>query len=102
MDDSEPIYDVFEALDLAEPETLVAISNLASRIIKTIASRDLSDVEAAELAGCSLSRIDRIHRADLDGFTIDELCRYLVALGQDVRIAVETADTDEAHLRVLG
>ncbi len=41
-------------------------------------------------------------RAKLDGFTIDELCRYLVSLGQNVHIAVESSDASGAHLRVVG
>jgi predicted XRE-type DNA-binding protein len=102
MNSSEPIYNVFHALGVEDSESLTAVSVLASKIIKTIQARNLSDAVAAEIAGCPPSRIDQICRADLADFTLDELCRYLVALGQNVSIAVEASDTSEAHLKVVG
>ncbi len=102
MDSSESIYNIFETLGLENAEALMAVSVLASKIVKAKEARGLSDTEAAELAGCTPMRIDQICRADLDGFTIDELCRYLVSLGQNVHIAVESSDASGAHLRVVG
>lgn len=102
MDSSKPIYNVFDALGLENSEALIAVSVLASKIIKIIEARGLSDVQASEIAGCAPSRIDQICRAELADFTMDELCRYLVALGQNVSIAVESADASEAHLKVVG
>ncbi len=102
MNKSEPVYNVFEALGFVNVEEMTARANLASKIIGVVRVRGLSCEAAAELVGCAAVRIEQVCNADLDDFTIDELCRYLVALGQDVQIAVKpTADT-EAHLCVTG
>lgn len=102
MDRPLPVYNVFEALDVPDAEELAARADLAAKIIGVIQERQLTYADAADAIGCERVRIERICNADLDGFTMDELCRYLVALGQDVQIAVKPAAEADAHLCVLG
>ena len=93
------MYNVFEALKLPNAEELAARANLAAKIISVVEGRGMSHESVASRVGCAPARIEQVCNADLDDFTIDELCRLLVALGQSVEIVVIPADSD-AHISV--
>jgi hypothetical protein len=42
----------------------------------------------------------QLHAVEFDDVTIDELCRYLVALGHGVKISVAPIPNQDAHLTV--
>ena len=97
---AEEIDNIFDALDLENGEAEAARCALAGRIFGIGRERNLSDEALAKSIGCSTDRLAQLHAIEFDDFTIDELCRYLVALGHGVRIVVEP--TEEAHLTIAG
>lgn len=100
MNIPETFENVFEALSLPGPEELSAKAELAAKLIDVIRARDLSYEDAAKIIGTRDSRVKKVCCAELDDFTINELCRFLVALGQDIEIGVREAVAAPAHLSV--
>lgn len=98
--EAEIVDDVFVALGFDNPEAEMARCELVSRIFHIGDNRGLNDEELARLAGCPPKRLAQLRSIDFDDVTIDELCRYLVALGHGVRIFVEPELHAEAHLTV--
>lgn len=96
----EGFQNVFDALGLPGAEELSAKAELAAKFIDVVRERGLSYEDAANEVGSTPSRVAMICCADLDDFTIDELCRFLVALGQNVEIGVRRAVAAPAHLSV--
>lgn len=96
----EVVTNIFEALDLPYADEEMARCELVSKIFHIGDDRGLNDRELARLAGCTPKRMAQLRSIDFDDVTIDELCRYLVALGHGVRIVVEPELRTEAHLTV--
>ncbi len=96
----EVVRNIFEALDLPNAEGETARCELVGRIFKIGRDRSLSDRQLAELAGCTYERMAQLHAVEFDDVTIDELCRYLVALGHGVQISVAPIPNQDAHLTV--
>jgi predicted XRE-type DNA-binding protein len=90
---------VFADLDFAEPEEELARAALAHRIATIIEDRGLTQAEAAAIMGVNQPKVSELVRGHLEGFSLERLARYLIALGQDVEIVVRPA-RDEGHLRV--
>ena len=85
---------VFQDLNLAQPEELLAKAELVHRICETIAERKLSQVKAAAVLGIDQPKISALMRGKLEGFSIDRLFRFLNALGRDVEIVIRPARQD--------
>lgn len=96
----EIVANIFEALDLPNADEETARCELVGRIFKTGRERHLSDQQLADLAGCTYERMAQLHAVEYDDLTIDELCRYLVALGHEVHISVAPVPIQDAHLTV--
>lgn len=96
----EVVTNIFEALDLPNAEGETARCELVGRIFRIGRDRNLSDRQLAELAGCTYERMAQLHAVEFDDVTIDELCRYLVALGHGVQISVASIPNQDAHLTV--
>ena len=90
---------VFTDLGFAEPEEELARAALAHRIATIIEDRGLTQAEAAVIMGVNQPKVSELVRGHLEGFSLERLARYLIALGQDVEIVVRPA-RDEGHLRV--
>jgi predicted XRE-type DNA-binding protein len=90
---------VFADLGFAEPEEELARAALAHRIATIIEDRGLTQVEAAAIMGVNQPKVSELVHGHLEGFSLERLARYLIALGQDVEIVVRPA-RDEGHLRV--
>jgi predicted XRE-type DNA-binding protein len=90
---------VFADLGFAEPEEELARAALAHRIATIIEDRRLTQAEAAAIMGVIQPKVSELVRGHLEGFSLERLARYLIALGQDVEIVVRPA-RDEGHLRV--
>jgi predicted XRE-type DNA-binding protein len=99
---AEIVDNVFEALGFDNPEEEMVRCELVSKIFHIGDDRGLNDKELARLAGCTQKRMAELRAIDFDDVTIDELCRYLVALGNDVRIVVAPKLEVGAHLSVVG
>ncbi|MCF6284004.1 MAG: helix-turn-helix domain-containing protein [Candidatus Hydrogenedentes bacterium] len=100
MSNSEPIHNVFDALGLEDAEETIAKCDLAVCIFRIGEERKLTDAALAEIVGCLPERMALLHATEVDDFSIEELSRYLVALGQNVRITVEPTRESEAHFCV--
>lgn len=99
---TEPVVvqNIFDMLGLPGVEELSAKAELAAKFIDVFRERGLSYEEAAAVIGTHASRVKMVCCADLDELTIDELCHWLVAMGQDVEIAVRSARDAVAHISV--
>jgi predicted XRE-type DNA-binding protein len=84
-----PNDNVFAALNLPDADEWLAKAELARAIQKEIESRALTQIEAAAALGGAQSDISNLARGRLAGYSMERLCRFLTALGQDVRIVVQ-------------
>lgn len=77
---------VFKDLGLPDAEELLAKAKLANAIASIIEDGDLTQQQAARIAGTSQAKISDVVRGNLDQFTIDRLFKMLMAFDRDVRI----------------
>lgn len=77
---------VFKDLGFPNAEEMLAKAELAHQINRTIKDRNLTQKQAARIAGTSQAKISDVVRGNLGQFTIDRLIKMLMAFDQDVRI----------------
>jgi predicted XRE-type DNA-binding protein len=82
---------VFADLRLPNPPEALAKAQLAQQISDAIASRGLTQAQAAELLGLDQPKISALVRGKLSGFSTDRLFRFLNDLGQEIEIVVRPA-----------
>jgi predicted XRE-type DNA-binding protein len=92
---------VFADLGLPNPEELLAKAELAHKITVLIRKRGLTQAQAAKLLGVDQPKVSALIRGRLTGFSIERLMRFLLHLGQDIKITVEAAPRNRANARVL-
>jgi predicted XRE-type DNA-binding protein len=92
---------VFADLGLPNPEELLAKAELANKITVLIRKRGLTQAQAAKLLGVDQPKISYLIRGRLAGFSIERLMRFLLLLGQDIKISVEAAPRNRSQARVL-
>jgi len=90
---------VFADLGLANPEEALAKAELALRIAELIRARGLTQKQAAELLHVDQPKVSALVRGQLAGFSLERLMRFLLLLGQDIRITVQKRA--RARARVL-
>jgi predicted XRE-type DNA-binding protein len=92
---------VFADLELPDAEKRYAKAMISRAIAKEIDARGLTQAEAAELFGTTQPKVSAVVRGQLSGFSMDRLFRFLTALGMDVRLEVQPAETNsQGHLLV--
>ncbi len=79
---------VFADLGVSNPEEALAKAELANKISVLIRERKLTQTKAAELLGIDQPKVSMLLRGRLTGFSIERLMRFLMLLGQDIRISV--------------
>jgi predicted XRE-type DNA-binding protein len=92
---------VFADLGVPNPEEALAKAELASKIAALIRERNLTQAKAAKLLGIDQPKVSNLLRGYLTGFSIERLMRFLLLLGQDIRITVEAAPRKRSQARVL-
>ncbi len=92
---------VFADLELPNPEELMAKALLSISIERAMEEKKLSNTAAAELMQCTEADLSRVLRGDLSDFSMEQLFRFLNALGMDVHIAVSPKPEEQAEARVL-
>jgi predicted XRE-type DNA-binding protein len=94
---------VFADLGLPNPDELLIKAELAHQIAESIAARQLTQTEAAELLGIDQPKVSALMRGKLSGFSIERLFRFLNALGSDVeiRLIVNSQPDLHAQTRIL-
>jgi predicted XRE-type DNA-binding protein len=91
---------VFADLGLPDAEEALAKAELAHKISVVIRERRLTQARAAALLGVDQPKISALIRGRLAGFSIERLLRFLVALGQDIRITVQACPPSRSRARV--
>src|SRR5260370_20906045 len=81
---------VFRDLGLPDADLLQAKADLMHRISVLIGKRGLSQVKAAEVLGITQPKISALLHGLLEGFSMDRLVRFLIALDHDVSISVRS------------
>ncbi len=79
---------VFEDIGLADAGEHLVKAKLVLKIDVLMRDRGLKQVEAAALLGVKQPDVSKMLRGDFRQFSVERLMRFLVALGQDVEIAV--------------
>ncbi len=92
---------VFADLGLQNAEELLAKAELAHKITILIAEKKLTQVQAAKLLGIDQPKISYLMRGRLSGFSLERLMRFLLLLGQDIKITVQAAPRNRSKARVL-
>ena len=92
---------VFADLGLPNPEELLAKAELASKISVLIRERNLTQAKAAKLLGIDQPKVSMLLRGRLTGFSLERLMRFLMLLGQDIKITVQAAPPTQPRARVL-
>ena len=85
--------------DAAERQTKTRLALALNRIIKDQA---LKQVDAARLLGVPQPKVSALVNYRLDGFSVEKLMAFIVALGRDVEIIVRPRRGDaKARVSVL-
>lgn len=80
---------VFADLGLPNPEEMLVKAELASKIGEIIETRNLTQMDAAEILGIDQPKVSALIRGKLAGFSTERLFKFLNALGSDVEISVK-------------
>lgn len=80
---------VFADLGLPNPEEMLVKAELASKIGEIIDTRNLTQIDAAEILGIDQPKVSALIRGKLSGFSTERLFRFLNALGSDIEISVK-------------
>lgn len=75
-------FDVFEAEEMAVKSDFISVVGLA------IKKRGLTQAQAAKLCGTHQTTLSKVLSGKLDSITLDQLTKWIIALGGDVKISV--------------
>ena len=93
---------VFADLGLPDPGERQTKTRLALVLNHIIKDRSLKQAEAAMLLGVPQPKVSALVDYRLDGFSVEKLVDFIVALGRDVEIVVRPRRGDaEARVSVL-
>ena len=91
---------VFRDLGISNPEEALAKAELAAKIATLIESKGLTQVSAAKLLGIDQPKVSALLRGRLAGFSFERFMRFLLMLGQDIKITVQPAPRSRTRARV--
>ncbi len=91
---------VFRDLGISNPEEALAKAELAAKIAALIENKNLTQIAAAKLLGIDQPKVSALLRGRLTGFSIERLMRFLLLLGQDIKITVQPAPRSRSKARV--
>jgi predicted XRE-type DNA-binding protein len=92
---------VFADIGVRDPEDSLVRARLAKEIAEIIRSKGLRQNEIAERLGVDQSKVSKLVRGRISGFTSDRLLRYLNALGCNVKIEVSRAEAVHTRGKVV-
>lgn len=92
---------VFADLGLPNPEEALAKAELAHKITVLIRERGLTQIQAAKLLGVDQPKVSALIRGRLAGFSLERLMRFLMLLGQDIKITVQASPSSRSRACVL-
>jgi predicted XRE-type DNA-binding protein len=79
---------VFADIGVRDPEDSLVRAKLAKQIVEIIEKKGLRQSEIADILGVDQSKVSKLVRGRISGFTSDRLLRFLNRLGCDVKIEV--------------
>jgi len=79
---------VFADLGLPDAAELQTKARLGVAICRIVEQKRLTQAQIADLLGISQPKVSTLLRYKLEGYSVERLMRFLVALGQDVEIVV--------------
>lgn len=92
---------VFADLVLPDPDEHLIKAGLVAKIDQIIRERGLTQSKTASTIGIDQPKVSAMLAGQFRGYSVERLMRFLVALGQDVEIAVKPAKRGTAaELRV--
>src|SRR5664280_2145721 len=92
---------VFADLELPGAEELLVKAELAHKVISILRERRLTQAQAATILGVDQPKISALNRGRLAAFSIERLLRFLVLLGRDVKITVQSRPRSRNRARLL-
>ena len=92
---------VFADLGLPDPSECQTKTRLAMAINRIIKEQHLKQVDAARLLGVPQPKVSALVNYRLDGFSVEKLMDFIVALGRDVEIVVRPKRDASARVLVL-
>ena len=92
---------VFADLGLPDAEDLDTKVRLAVKINRMFTAQRLNQVTAAARLNVSPPKISSLKNYRLDGFSVERLIRFMMALGEDGKISSRPRNTAGAHGRLL-
>ena len=87
---------VFADLGLPDPGERQTKTRLALALNRIIKGQGLKQAEAARLLGVPQPKVSALVNYRLDGFSVEKLMDFVVALGRDVEIVVRPVRGDAA------
>ncbi len=91
---------VFADLGLPNSEEALAKAELAHKITVLIQDKGLTQSQAAKLLGVDQPKVSALIRGRLTGFSLERLMRFLLSLGQDIKITVQACPRSRSQARV--
>ena len=91
---------VFADIGVRDPEDSLMRAKLAKQIAQIIQRKGLRQIEIARILDVDQSKVSKLVRGRISGFTSDRLLRFLNSLGCDVEIRVRRRRNVEARGRV--
>ena len=92
---------VFADLGLPDPSERQTKTRLAMALNRIIKDQHLKQVDAARLLGVPQPKVSALVNYRLDGFSVEKLMDFIVALGRDVEIVVRPKRDASARVLVL-
>ena len=92
---------VFADLGFPDAAELDIKVRLAVEIIRLINVRRLSQVEAAAVLKINQPKVSALKNYNLDGFSVERLMTFLLALGQDIVIRISSRERSKKSSRIL-
>lgn len=81
---------VFADMGLPDADELGTKARLVAAINQIVARKRLSQTEIASALGINQPKVSALLHYKLDGFSVERLMNFLVALGKDVEIVVKS------------
>jgi len=79
---------VFADIGVRDPEDSLVRAKLVKQIAEIIEKKSLRQSEIADILGVDQSKVSKLVRGRISGFTSDRLLRFLNRLGCDVKIEI--------------
>jgi predicted XRE-type DNA-binding protein len=97
----ESSNNIFADIGVRDPEDSLLRAQLVLQLARVIRKKSLSQTEIAKILGVDQSKVSKLVRGRISGFTSDRLLRFLVALGCDVKIEVRQKNRGQKRGRLV-